>query len=179
MVSVTKQMSFVSFKNRIVLLKNYNLFLLCLQIIYIYIYIYIYIIMSCRLHGYPWPSLATSPYRSSLLAGLQGYIPYPNIAAVCMFELVVLLLLDHMKGSIGVHQLWARLCFSSLCPACLVRLTLIVFVMGGRWPTCHNSCLELFKYQFYGKKNSLMRHRRNKGSLFFFFRIFKDIVIVF
>ena len=55
-------------------------------------------------HGYTRPSLATSPYRSSLLAGLQGYIPYPHIAAVCMFELDVLLLLGHMRGSIGVHH---------------------------------------------------------------------------
>ena len=72
------------------------------------IIIIIIIIMSCRLHGYTWPSLATSPYHSSPLAGLQGYIPYPHIAAVCMFELVVLLLLGHMWGSIGVHHLWAR-----------------------------------------------------------------------
>ena len=28
--------------------------------------IIIIIIISCRQHGYPWPSLATSPYRSSL-----------------------------------------------------------------------------------------------------------------
>ena len=49
----------------------------------------IIIIMSCRQHGYPWLSLATSPDHSSLLAGLQGYIPYPLIAAVCMFELEV------------------------------------------------------------------------------------------
>ena len=56
-------------------------------------------IMSCRLHGYPRPSLATSPYRSSPSAGLQGYIPYPYISAVCMFELVVLLLPGHMWGS--------------------------------------------------------------------------------
>ena len=27
--------------------------------------------MSFRRHGYPWPSLATSPYRSSPLAGLH------------------------------------------------------------------------------------------------------------
>ena len=84
---------------------------------YIYIYIYIYtiiiIIMSCRLHGLPWPSLLTSPYRSSPLEGLQGYIPYPHIAAECMFKLVVLLLHGHMWGSIGVHHLWARPCFSS------------------------------------------------------------------
>ena len=54
----------------------------------------IIIIMSCRKHGYPWPSLATSPYHSLPLVGLQGYIPYPHIAAVCMFEL------GHMRGSI-------------------------------------------------------------------------------
>ena len=40
--------------------------------------------MSCHQHGYSWPSLATSPYRSSPLAALQGYIPYPHIAAVVL-----------------------------------------------------------------------------------------------
>ena len=82
---------------------------------------FIIIIMSCRQHGYSWPSLATSPYRSSPLAGLQGYIPYPHIAAVCMFELVVLLLLSHMSGSIGVYYLWARLRFSS----CVLHIWLV------------------------------------------------------
>ena len=77
------------------------------------VYIIIIIIMSCRQHGYPWPSLPTFPDRSSPPTGLQGYIPYPHIAAVCMFELVFLLLLGHMQGSIGVHHLWARPCFSS------------------------------------------------------------------
>ena len=80
---------------------------------YITLFIYIIIIMSCCQHGYPWFSLATPPYRSSLLAGPQGYIPYPHRAAVCSFELVVLLLLSHMRGSIGEHPLWARPCFSS------------------------------------------------------------------
>ena len=47
------------------------------------------------------------------MAGLQGYIPYPHIAAECMFVLVVLLLPGHMWGSIRVHHLWARPCFSS------------------------------------------------------------------
>ena len=78
-------------------------------------YAYI-IIMSCRQHGYPWPSLATSPYHSSPPAGLQGYILCPHIVAVCKFELVVLLLHGHMWGSIGVHHLWARSCFSSSVP---------------------------------------------------------------
>ena len=108
---------------------------------YIYIYIYIYkfksipkkqkaslffyichhlIILSCRKHGYPWPSIATSPYRSSPLAGLQGYIPYPHIGSVCMFALVVLLLLGHLWGSIRVHHLWARPCFSTGFPIRLI-----------------------------------------------------------
>ena len=61
--------------------------------------------MSRRQHGYPQPSLATPTYRSSLLAGYQGYIPYPHRAAVCRFELVTLLLLGHVSGSIGEHHL--------------------------------------------------------------------------
>ena len=61
--------------------------------------------MSCRPHGYPRPSLATFPYLSSPPAGLLDYIPYLHIAAVCMFQLVVLLLLGHKWGSIGVHHL--------------------------------------------------------------------------
>ena len=62
---------------------------------------------SCRAAStdIPDPLSHTSPYRLSSLAGLQGYIPYPHVAAVCMFELVVLLLPGHMWGSIGVHHL--------------------------------------------------------------------------
>ena len=52
--------------------------------IYIYIYIYHHVVPLARI------SLTLSRhsllYHSSLLAGLQGYIPYPHIAAVCMFE---------------------------------------------------------------------------------------------
>ena len=71
------------------------------------------IIMSCHQHGYPWPSHTTFPYCSSPLAGLQGYIPYPHIAAECMFVLGILLLPGHVWRSIGIHRLWARPCFSS------------------------------------------------------------------
>ena len=70
------------------------------------------IILSCHQHRYPWPSLATPPYRSSLLAGPQGYTRYPHRATVCKFVLVALLLLGHAKGSTGVHHLWARPYFS-------------------------------------------------------------------
>ena len=92
------------------------------------------IIISCWQHGYPWPSLATPPYRSSPEVGLQDNNLYPHIAAECTFVLVVLLLRGHVWGSIRVHLLWVHLCFSSNRPACLVRLTWIVFVIGGRWP---------------------------------------------
>ena len=93
--------------------------------------IIIIIIMSCRQHGYPWPSLATSPYHSSPQAGLQGYILCPHIVAVCKFALVILLFY------VGVHRSTSLMSSSLLlqyCPACLVRLTCIVFVMGGKCP---------------------------------------------
>ena len=76
----------------------------------------IIIIMSRRLRGYPWPSLAISPYHSSPPAGLQDYNPCPHIAAVCKFVLVVPHLHMHEWGSTGVHRLWARPCFSSSVP---------------------------------------------------------------
>ena len=71
------------------------------------------IIMSRYQHAYPWPSLATPPYRPLWPAGVPGYIPYRHIAAVCRFELVVLPLLGHVKGSTGVHHLWTRPYLSS------------------------------------------------------------------
>ena len=64
-------------------------------------------------HGYPWPSLTTFPYRSSPQSGLHHNILYPHIVAECMFVLVVLLLHGHVWGSIRVHHLWVRPCFSS------------------------------------------------------------------
>ena len=77
------------------------------------IIIIIIIIMSRHQHGYPLPSLAIPLYHPLLLAGLQEYIPYRHRAAVCRFELVVLPLLDHVKGSTGVCHLWGRPYFSS------------------------------------------------------------------
>ena len=101
----------------------------------IIIIIIIIIIMSCHSHGYPWPSLATSPYRSSPLACLLGYIPYPHIAAVCMYVRAGRPAFS--RPYVGVHRTISLINSSLLlkqCPACLVRLTWIVFVMGGRWP---------------------------------------------
>ena len=53
-------------------------------------------------------SLTLSRHFSLLLspqAGLLDYIPYPHIVAECLFVLVVLLLLGHVRGSIRVHHL--------------------------------------------------------------------------
>ena len=92
----------------------------------------IIIIMSCRQYRYPWPSLATSPYRSSPLAGLQDYIPYPHRAAVCMFEMVVLVLLCHMWGYCDHH----------VVPPVRISLTLsrhfsLSFIASGRSSGLH------------------------------------------
>ena len=61
------------------------------------------IIMSHHQHGSPCPSHAAPHYGPLLPAGPQGYISYRHRAAVCRFELVVLPLLVHVKGSTGVH----------------------------------------------------------------------------
>ena len=84
--------------------------------------------MSRYQHEYFWPSLATPPYRPLLLEGLPGYIQYLHRAAVSIFELDVLHLFDSVKRSTSSSLLLQQ------CPACLVRLILIVFMMGGRWP---------------------------------------------
>ena len=82
--------------------------------------IIIIFITSHHHHEYSWPSLATPPYCSLLPVGLQGYILYRHRAAVCRFVLVVLPLLVHVKGSTGVHHLWARPDFSSGVPHILL-----------------------------------------------------------
>ena len=55
--------------------------------------------ISLTLSGHPSLSFITAPYL--------------HIAAVCRFELTALVLHRHMKGSIGVHHLWARPYFTS------------------------------------------------------------------
>ena len=59
--------------------------------------------MLCHLHGYPWPSLAIPLYRSLLLAGSKGYIPYPHRADVFKLDLIALLLLGYVRGSIYIY----------------------------------------------------------------------------
>ena len=70
------------------------------------------IMLRCQ-HISPWPSLATRLYRPSFLGGLLGYILYRHRAVVYRFQLVVLPLLVHVKGSTGIYRLWVRPYFSS------------------------------------------------------------------
>ena len=83
---------------------------------YIYMYIYIYISSSPPRHtiSSDIPTLSRHhSLRPLLQAGLQDYTSFRHRAAVCRFELVVLPLLVHVKGSTGVHNLWARPYISS------------------------------------------------------------------
>ena len=79
--------------------------MITMMIIYIYVYIYHH-------HHHVMPpariSLTLSCHSSLTFIASgspQGYIPYPHRPDICRFELVILLLLDHMRGSIGVHHL--------------------------------------------------------------------------
>ena len=51
-----------------------------------------------------------------------------------MFVLVVLLLHGHVWRIHKSTSLMSSSLLLQLCPVCLVRLTWIVFVIGGRWP---------------------------------------------
>ena len=68
--------------------------------VYIYIYIYIYISLSssCRATSTDIPEPLSPP-----LPIIHRFWQVFR-ATVCIFELVVLLLLGHMRGSIGVHH---------------------------------------------------------------------------
>ena len=65
----TWKLSLFFFDNNIV--DAFHLLIYTFWFRYFFIWIII-IIISCRKHGYPWPSLATSRYHSSLLTGFQG-----------------------------------------------------------------------------------------------------------
>ena len=69
---------------------------------------------------------------------LGRYSPYPDRASVCMFELVALLLICHVRGSMGEHHLWARPCSPEV--SCMSGSSNFdIFVIGGRWP--YSCCL--------------------------------------
>ena len=94
----------------------YNLWPLRIYIyIYIYLYIYIYIYNQhhhCAASPDHLDPLDTPPYRKSILESRPGYTLHQHRADVYIFSLVVQTLvvqplLIRVKGSAGVHCLWA------------------------------------------------------------------------
>ena len=91
------------------------------------------IILSGHQHGYHRPSISIPPYRSSFPVGPQAtpriltellYVGSSRPPCFCM-------------AMSGVHKstsLMSLSLFLLQCPAYLVRLTWIVFLMGSRWP---------------------------------------------
>ena len=88
--------------------------------------------MPCRQHEYPWSShfslLFIASDRSSGLHLVSSQ-------SCCMY--VRAGRPDFARPYVGIHRSTSLMSSSLLlhqCPACLVRLTWIVFVMGGWWP---------------------------------------------
>ena len=86
--------------------------------------IIIIIIVLHHQHGYPCPFLAT-------FSMVHCYIPYRHRAVVLAGRPAF------ARPCEGVH--WSTSLMSSSlllqqCPTCLVRLTWIIFVIGGKWP---------------------------------------------
>ena len=96
--------------------------------------IIIIIPMSHCQKGSPWPSLVTRLSRSLLPRGLQGYILYRHRTVVYRFFTGHLAFARSCEGVDRSMSLMSSSLLLQQCPACLVYLTWIVFVMGDRWP---------------------------------------------
>ena len=69
---------------------------------------------SCRAASMDIPDPLSLHVSLSLIAsGMSSGLHPVSSRSCCKFELVVLLLIGHMRGSTGVHHLRARPCFSS------------------------------------------------------------------
>ena len=104
---------------------------ICLWMTYIYIYIYIYhVVPLARI------SLTLSRHYSlSFIASGRSPGLHPvSTQSCCMY--VRAGRPDFDRPYVGVNRsssLMSSSLLLQLCPACLVRLAWIVFVMGGRW----------------------------------------------
>ena len=116
---------------------------------YIYIYIYIYIYKHTYIHiniyhhhhHYVVPqaqiSLILSRHfsLSFITSGRSSGLHPVSSHSCCMYILAGRP--AFARPYVGVHRstsLMSSFLLLQQCPACLVRLTCIVFVMGGRWP---------------------------------------------
>ena len=76
-------------------------------------------------------SLSIRPYHPSLPAGVPNFILCPCRGVVGKFLLVYNHWHDHVKGFIEKRYLWVSPCFYQQFSTRLVRLTWMVFEMGG------------------------------------------------
>ena len=77
-----------------------------------YIYIYIYIYISCRAASTDIPD-PLSPLLPIVHRFWQVFWATSRILTELLYSCMFKLPSCHMRGFIGVHYLWARLCFSS------------------------------------------------------------------
>ena len=113
------------------------------------IVIIIIIIISCWQHGYPWPSLANSSLSFIALGRSSGQQP---VSSHSCWMYVRAGRSAFARPCVGIHKSTSLMSSSLLlqqCPACLVRLTWIVFVIGGRcpysWCLVGCCCQDLFR----------------------------------
>ena len=103
-----------------------------LSIIYIYIYIYhLQVVPQARI------SLALSRHfsQSFIASGRSSGLHPVSSHSCCMYVRAGRPAFS--RPYVGVHRSTSLMSSSLLlqqCPACLVRLPWLVFVMGGRWP---------------------------------------------
>ena len=106
--------------------------------IYIYIHTCIYIYSYCAIsRDIPDTLLPHLPIVHCFRQILRATSRIGTELLYVRLELDVLPLLVHVKGSTRGTSLMSSSLLLQEYPTCLVRLILIVFVMGGRWPyTC-------------------------------------------
>ena len=118
--------------------------------VYIYIYIYIYhhhhhdIVLAARI------SLTLSRHSSLSFIALGRSSGQQPVSSHSCWMYVRVGRPAFARPCVGIHKSTSLMSSSLLlqqCPACLVRLTWIVFVIGGRWPyiCCKYRIWNIFK----------------------------------
>ena len=126
-------------------IQNLNFF--AVSIFYYYIYIYIYIVFIIYIYIYIYHqvvppariSLAPSSHFSLLFIAFDRSSGFHHLSShsYCMY--VRAGRPSFAWPYAGFHRSKSLMSSSLLpqqCPVCLVRLTCIVFVIGGKWPYC-------------------------------------------
>ena len=104
---------------------------------YIYIYIYIYVYIYHHIALVAWISLTLSCHSSLSFIALDRSSGQHPVSSHSCWMYVRAGRPAFARLCVGVHKSTSLMSSSLLlqqCPACLICLTWIVFVIGGRWP---------------------------------------------